>query len=258
MRDLFDFAYFPKFDHNIEKLAELAQDEDWEYKNTSSSQNQNQKKPILRSYLKYTFRRLQEENKVVELENAAVFNTGLATKHQEEIIAYFVLNPNKGQQKWCFESFLKESDRLLLSVNPMPELASYFDNPSKLFYDLSCGEPRISTEHIYRNKERLPERYKSMTEQAFYNNILGGIKTAIKRVKRNYKTAVPQYFWDRNATEGELQLLLPICLTDESVDAALAVKRVDNVYSARTILTFDDAYNNARLIAKPDTEWLQP
>jgi hypothetical protein len=70
---------------------------------------------------------------------------------------------------------------------------------------------------------------------------------------------VPQYFWDKNASSGSLQLLLPLCLEDRSrVDLALVIDRNGNVYSGDTVLTIDLAYNNARLLAKPDTEWLQP
>ena len=39
-------------------------------------------------------------------------------------------------------------------------------------------------------------------------------------------------------------------------DLALAVSREGNVYMASTCLTLDMAYNNARLLARPDSEWL--
>lgn len=49
-------------------------------------------------------------------------------------------------------------------------------------------------------------------------------------------------------------------------DLALAVYKIkgkqpdglDSFYSGRTCLTLDMAINNARLIAKPDEEWLKP
>ena len=33
---------------------------------------------------------------------------------------------------------------------------------------------------------------------------------------------------------------------------------LSNVYVATTVLSLDWAYSNARLIARPDTEWLDP
>ncbi len=80
----------------------------------------------------------------------------------------------------------------------------------------------------------------------------GTIKDAVRRVKRNYKTAVPQFY------NGNLQLLLPICLSSKaSADLALVVSKENGVYRATTCLTLDMAINNARLIAKPDDEWLK-
>jgi hypothetical protein len=41
-------------------------------------------------------------------------------------------------------------------------------------------------------------------------------------------------------------------------DLALVVNRDENSYVAHTVLTLDQAFNNARLLAKPDREWLTP
>jgi Domain of unknown function (DUF3825) len=72
-------------------------------------------------------------------------------------------------------------------------------------------------------------------------------------VKRNYKTAIPQYY------DASIQLLLPLSLTDPSkADLALVVERFSDFYRASTCLTLDMAYNNARQLAKPDRDWLQP
>lgn len=261
MKDLFEFAFFSnKFDEAIETLATLAQHEDdnWEYKFT----NLPEKRPILRRYFNYTFRRLQEENKVFQLNDKSCFNTGLVTENQEEIFAFFILNKNKNRQKWYFESFCKESDFNLRDFSPLPEVASYFEDPTNLVYDVRLGMPRVDYDHIMDkedNRNRFPEPYKSMTNFQLQGAIETAINRAMRRVKRNYKAAVPQFYWDKNATEGELQLLLPLCLTNPSkADVALAVNRTNNVYSGETILTLDMAYNNARLLARPDTEWLQP
>lgn len=51
----------------------------------------------------------------------------------------------------------------------------------------------------------------------------------------------------------------PLCLEDVGrADLALSVDQVSEVYRAATILTLDMAYNNARLIARLDREWLEP
>jgi hypothetical protein len=66
----------------------------------------------------------------------------------------------------------------------------------------------------------------------------------------------PQYY----PRVERLQLLLPICLvSDENVDLALAVeKTASGNYLAHTVLPLDWAYTNARLICRPDSDWLTP
>ncbi len=75
-----------------------------------------------------------------------------------------------------------------------------------------------------------------------------------RRVKTNYKIAIPQFF------NNQIQLLLPLCLTPNSQnpDLALVIHRINNTYRANTCLTLKMAYNNARLIVKPQSSWLKP
>ena len=90
------------------------------------------------------------------------------------------------------------------------------------------------------------------------NSLNGAIEHAKVRVYRNYKTAIPQWYNDN------LQLLLPLCFVSPTrTDMALCVRKdVDRLgkasYVAKTALTLPMAYSNARLITKPDSEWLCP
>ena len=57
----------------------------------------------------------------------------------------------------------------------------------------------------------------------------------------------------------EIQLLLPLCLSDpQRADLALVIDSQGEFYRAATCLTLDMAYNNARRLVKPDRDWLQP
>jgi len=56
----------------------------------------------------------------------------------------------------------------------------------------------------------------------------------------------------------KLQLLIPLCLIAKSkADLALVIEKENEIYRASTCLTLDMGINNARLIAKPDDEWLK-
>ena len=85
--------------------------------------------------------------------------------------------------------------------------------------------------------------------------MIGAIDEMKKKVKTNYKLAVPKYFNNR------IQLLLSLNLTlgSSNPDLALATYKINaNTYAARTCLTLRMAYNNAHLILKPQSNWLKP
>lgn len=73
----------------------------------------------------------------------------------------------------------------------------------------------------------------------------------LRRAAANYTLAVPQFYG------GRIQLLLPLCLTGDKPELALTIQREDGFYAARTCLTLDMAYNNARLICRPETSWIK-
>lgn len=249
---LYNFAYLGKIEDVLNQLKSLATNETWEYSNTANFKPL----PILGSYLTHTFTRLEEEGKIAQKDNYACFNTGLITNNQQEIFMFF----KKGPRGYYFVEFCTESHTNLVRFNPLPERAVYFTDPSELCYDPRL-KLRINIDHIIddaTNFERFPSDIKSLPKHQLINTFNGAIDHALKRIKRNYKTAIPQYYRGSTFPKGQLQLLLPLCLKDPSkADLALTVYKESNFYVGRTCLTLDMAINNARLIAKPDDEWLR-
>jgi len=236
----------------IEFLRNFAEDEDWTYTKTPTGS----KYPILENYLKYTYRRLAEEKKISYSrdEKHACLNTGLVTRNQEPIYMIFEKNWLEDTEPyWHFYKFLRKGEYDLSKFNILPEMAFYFDAPAKLVYDTK-KELIVNIEHVIEdNKERFPEPYSSMNNYQLQNSINGAIQSAKEKVRRSYKTAVPQYY------KNNIQLLIPLCLNDPKVaDLALVVEDYGQMYRASTCLTLDMAINNARQIAKPDRDWLQP
>ncbi|MGI6211688.1 MAG: DUF3825 domain-containing protein [Anaerovoracaceae bacterium] len=86
------------------------------------------------------------------------------------------------------------------------------------------------------------------------DNLETAVKTAVKYCRWNYKTAVPIYYPKIN----NISLLLPLQLLQTGVaDLALVVERLENGnYQGQTILTLSMAYNDARQICRPNSEWL--
>lgn len=246
-----DFAFMPRFDDNIEELAALAEPEDWDYQGGSPHRH-----PVLRNYLTYTYRRIAEEKKITVTpdEEHACWNTGLITAGQEPIFILFSKNKlPDAMQYWHFWKFCRQGQWELNRFGALPDMAHYFEDPSVLVFD-SRKELRVNVEHVVSdNIDRFPPALHQMNAFGLQNLVRGAIESARHRVRRNYKTAIPQYY------QGTIQLLLPLSLTDPTrADLALVVERFPDFYRAATCLTLDMAYNNARQLARPDRDWLVP
>lgn len=249
--ELFDFAFLSNLDQKLDDLAALAEEEDWNYQSTQTDRH----KPILLNYLRYSYSRLAEEEKI-ELSTDggnAIFNTGLATTNQEPIYALFERNTIPDKQPWFHRRWVRKGEHDLVRFQLLPDMAHYFDNPAHLVFDCA-KELRANIEHIISdNKERFPAPYNSMDDYALQTFLKGAIDNAKERIRRNYKTAIPQYY------RGRIQLLLPLCLgSPQKADLALVAEDHGNFYRASTCLTLDMAYNNARQLARPDRDWLAP
>ena len=180
--------------------------------------------------------------------------------------------------------------------NPLPQVPSYVENKEDLIYDLD-KELLTDYEHIIvDNLRRLPKGFllescygdaqasrmihkleqkaKGSEEQkqaylelskyiAEHDKIFrrmrsrmeDAIQIALKRVRWNFRTAIPCYFPKGNC----MSLMLPLCLEDDSkTDAALVVqKNPSGSYQGQTVLHLEQAYLDARLICRPNMDWLK-
>lgn len=176
----------------------------------------------------------------------------------------------------------------------LPNSPTYvnMDHVSELYFDTSRHFESDYTHIIEDNLKRLPihflyeklqydsqiktlldtyRRTKSKSDLAaidtlvketpeFTRKLEDGLREAImvakKYCKWNYKTAIPIYYPRNNS----ISLLLPLKLSSDPkapVDVALVVERLANgKYQGQTILTLEMAYQDARQICRPNSEWL--
>ena len=184
----------------------------------------------------------------------AAFDTGLFTPHYERIYAVVV----KRAGRWELDAFVRERDRALRFLGASrPGRAQYFTDSTVLVYE-HRRTLRESFEHIVdENVERFPVNLQADT--ALRRMALkGATEEAVKRVEMDYRTAVPVVYFLRGGRRGIVQLLLPLVFDDsQTARLALVVGREgDDEYLARTVLTIDMAYNNARLLTRPGSDWL--
>jgi Domain of unknown function (DUF3825) len=158
--------------------------------------------------LVYTYGRLAGENKIATAPDgkSTVFNTGLVTINQEPIFALFDINRNPGQQPWHLDSWCRRGQHQLGRFPRLPEMAHYFDDPASLVF-YPGKDFRENIEHIVEdNRVRFPEPYKTMDSYTLRTFLRGAVDNAKDRARRNYKTAIPQFY------QARIQLLLPLCL----------------------------------------------
>ncbi|WP_081614926.1 DUF3825 domain-containing protein [Paracoccus sp. N5] len=297
-KELFDWAFIPLFSRDttskaISDLASLALTEDWRYRESPAEEFDDF--GILRNYIKFTFTRLRHEGKVITGDRFATFNTGLVDRFYEPIYALFEKN-GRATPPWKWRSFCvsgqgEEGKLLARTFEPLPKAASYFANIDDLYFDAEAPFDE-DLDHIVLDgirRDRYPhdfldtyaggfslQEYLANRESylagiadrlnqndAMYRRLRNRLKDAIllarKRVSWNYRAVVPQYYPKHNL----MSFLLPISLSDDTkVDAALVVQsiRVDGKlrYQGYTIYPLAYAYRNARLVAKPISDWLDP
>ncbi len=233
-----DMAFFKvNWNNYTEELSKKADTENWS--NETYPNN-----GILTNYIVKTYDKLTDEKKIIIGQNYALFNTGLFTKYYEPIYAY---------QSGTEISFLTAYELGGIGITERPERANYFENPDLLLFDwhyaIDVHYPHILEDE--GNQKRIPKDV--FESKNIVNTLDGAINKMKKKVSANYKLAIPQYY------EGKIQLLLPLCLADDNIpDLALVVTKTNNIYRGHTCLTLDMAYNNARLIARPESNWLNP
>lgn len=290
---LFEWAYLKDFEKLLSKLSSISLEEEWDFHTLSSMQHFSILRNYLIytfERLKFEDKVIISSNK-----RYAVFNTGLVNKLYSPIFALFVRNNMPGKQPWYFVDFAVEGEdragkTLVTEFRELPQPAEYFTNVTDVYYDVRMGCPILDTTHILIERAaRLPIRFLQMFGSASFdfrdsqllsneerikyedelkatlmsdvdairrmqNRLDSAVSLAIKRVRWNYKSAIPMYY----PRLQKMQLLLPLCLVDDQiVDTALVVsKEPSGRYQGQTIYPLDWAYKYARLVCRPDSDWL--
>jgi hypothetical protein len=212
---------------------------------------------------------------LAEHDDNIYFHTGLITVNMEPIYAKFPRNTN-AQSKDNQYYISDRKKHFILGIhltqhcNPLPTQCRYFDDYSHLVMD-ATKIPCVNWTHIYdQNWERMCKvlyptashdtaGFKEQMRNEAILKLNGALTMTLNRVKANYRTAVPQYY------KSQLQLLLPLCLNGTNTpDLVLTISRQaynppqrDKFsYVGATVLTLGMAYQNARLIARPEKDWL--
>ncbi|RMG71506.1 MAG: DUF3825 domain-containing protein [Bacteroidetes bacterium] len=241
---------------NWARLAGLAQPEPWAFAAADTDL------PFLRSYLRHTFARLEAEGKVLLVNPPgrparAIFNTGLLTTEAEEIYAFLTPNPRQmpgylPSPPWRLHHYGPENDAWTADLPHRPALAAFATEPADLVFDSRC--PLLPDfDHILKERlHRFPVSFQRLAPPEQTRSLNVALQEAIREVNRDYRQAVPQYY------QGRIQLLLPLALRQQKIpDLALVLAKEGAAYRPQTVLPLAWAYQNARLLTRPDATWLK-
>lgn len=256
----------------LEELKETAIPEKWSYGNQTSAIPH----PILKSYVEHIFTRLTKEKNGSKLliddnKKYVLFNLGLLNIFFRPIFLIVEIKDNNGVTYYANPFILKKRTTLAnigftidgkpVSEKQLPDPAQFYDNineiifkPEPEFYD---PDDEKLGHIIEERKNRFPDQYQNRSTTELAVVLDTAIKCSYELAKRNYKLVVPQY----RPQENKIQYLMPIYLAatfNTLPDFALVLGCESGYYKPETILELDDAYQNARLIAKPDNFWLNP
>ena len=230
-------------------LASIAEEEPWSF-------NDDEPNTILQKYINGTFKQCYTQNKFITTQDKqyTCFNTGLLTPNGNDILCVFEKNQKEDAQPWFLKFFADKTERRYMDLfSSVPDLATYTDDYEKYYFNPNY-EIVISSDHILDdNWERIHEVV-PLSKSIVKSLMIGVIEEAKKKIQRNLRLVVPQFY------NNQIMYLVPIRIpiSDEMyVTMALAVELTQsNQYRANTIFTKEMAYEKARLLMKPESNWL--
>lgn len=250
------FSYLGKseeFKGKLEYLITIAEPEKW---NQTDIHTGHQNSTIF-YYILHTFDRCYNQNKIsvdTSAENA-FFNTGLMDIQGNEIFGHFTKskyynNDVNVSNYWYFKGFLKSNDREFVTKCALkPDIATYFDDYNEVYFNSSLPI-ELNFDHFYDdNLDRLPSELSTLDKSTARLVFTGFLDFAKKKIKRNDRIPVPQFY------NGKITFLIPIVVFGKQT-VIIALEKINDVYVANTVLTLGMAYNCARLLNKPESNWL--
>lgn len=137
-----------------------------------------------------------------------------------------------------------------------PDIAWYSKNSRDYIFDISYDLETEVFDHLFdRAKERAGMH--GSPDEVVRNYLRGAMENLRPKIRRNYKVAIPVYYVE----EKRMQILLPFISASNQDDVScFLVERDDDnkIYRLKTIFDLDHAYFSARLITRPDKDWLNP
>ena len=144
-----------------------------------------------------------------------------------------------------------------IDIPPIP----FFNQLSEVVFTGTIDD--FDTQNLHRlyhvieeRKTRLPKELRKLSSIDINMRLMASIDMALKIAKTDYKFIVPKY----NPEKNNIDFLVPVYTSfdgESKPECALVVdKNSAGKWEIRTVLEIEEAYNNARLVNRPDQSWL--
>lgn len=188
---------------------------------------------------------------------ALCFNSGLIDKYMNDI---YILIKDNTLSLLDSKSTLIDLGFNRECISNMPKPIRFWKDKSELIFDGALENFDLdnvnSLNHIIvERRYRLPQAYQDMKTDVVCSKIKMGITNALKMAEHNHYYCVPMY----NFKRGNIQYLLPVYMDnslEDTPEVVAIVGKDKGIYTVKTLIGLDEAYINARMISKPDNNWL--
>ncbi|MDR1540706.1 MAG: DUF3825 domain-containing protein [Clostridiales bacterium] len=189
-------------------------------------------------------------------------NTSLVDKfgNYVHIIYNYEKNKNIYSNPQYVESVFKlQSSRFSeMRLNLMP--VKFYDKPNDLIFDADLADfdlnnPATLNHIINERKSRMGMTADDLDVINTSFMIRNSIDVAIRFSRIDYRYAIPMY----SIQDDRLKFLLPVYAkfgVDSKPMFALVVEKTGNIWIMKTILTLQQAYQDARLVSAVNSNWL--
>jgi len=291
----YGFAHFKgDFEDHLESLADMAMEENWKGK-TAKGIVRNY--DLLRNYLNYSFMFIEKETKTREKSTDGcwtAYDTRLISTWNKGVDPIYALFEKRTgdtiDEEWTFRGWYagwfdvdKRSNFKFGGEGPPPYDPNVCQESGSLPTTWTHFNPKLtilySVKHILdENKERLKDVVKAHSQELanikpddLDSIIAAKFEMAMKHATKeilNPRRVIPQLYFDKKKQVFRPNLLLPLHLMAQpAADLALTLQLENDPadpdnpdkrrYLARTVLTIDMAYNNARIFDSVESPWLR-
>ncbi len=216
----------------------------------------------MQDYIRDNFEIAYKEGKVKldPNERYCLWRVGsLSTREGEPITILAMKNRVSGKQPYVYTRvFSRTRFTVRVDREEMPEAA-----PESPEYDVPPyhAEYRLTynfNHYLEDHESRVEERFPKLNAHQRFLCIYAALGLAHKRAQQS---AVPQWFCDRNAQEGEYEWLLPLHITSENISekpdlvAILQPNDEFKEYNVPTLVPPEWAYGHARAVSGRDPQF---